>query len=70
MTYFFADLAWILSDQLCVKSVTPLAIHHVVSAAYSLLPYFYPVARIKMALVMLVEVCSRLQPCDCLEACQ
>ena len=56
MIYFLADFLWIAWDQKCVKSVTPLLVHHIVSATYSLLPYFYPEVQEKMCYVMLVEV--------------
>ena len=56
MVYFAADFLWILCDQQCVKSATPLLVHHVVSAVYAFLPYFYPYVALKMAYVMAVEV--------------
>ena len=55
MVYFAADFLWILTDQKCVKSATPLLVHHVVSAVYALLPYAYPNLALKMAYVMTVE---------------
>ena len=61
MLYFVLDFIWIIIDQNCVKSATPLAIHHVVSAVYAFLPYFYPDVAIKMSLVMTVEVRTHLQ---------
>ena len=65
MIYFVADFLWIACDQKCVKSVTPLLVHHIVSATYSLLPYFYPEVQEKMCYVMLVEVrCALPMVCD------
>jgi hypothetical protein len=58
MAYFCADFAWIAADQRCVKSATPLLVHHIVSAVYSFLPYFYPAVKLKMCYVMLVEARS------------
>ena len=60
MLYFVADFAWISLDKDCVKSATPLLLHHVVSAVYAFLPFFYPAVATKMALVMTVEVRASL----------
>lgn len=61
--YFLADFAWIAACPHCVKSPGVLAGHHLVAAAYTLLPFFYPSTASKMSFVMTVEVRAPAPSC-------
>jgi hypothetical protein len=56
ISYFLADLLWVLIIPKCVKSPTTIVQHHVVTMLYIFIPYFRPDLRWCMGACMSVEV--------------
>jgi hypothetical protein len=65
MLYFSVDFFWILTDPLCVKNPSNILWHHLLSALFTMWPFFYPQIAIKMSYVMTVEVQPYKHLCSC-----